>query len=315
MTEDRSADMVISTCMGARKGESVLIITDTKTDAQIATSLYDSAVRSGCEAILLKMQPRLQHGAEPPTLVAESMKNADVILAPASKSLTHTKARQNASKKGARTATMPGITTEMMSNGGLTADYKVIEERAKQLLKTLEGSRQIRITTAIGTDLLIDVQNCTWLSDTGICHEKGTTSNLPAGEVYIAPANVNGRLVVDGSMAAIGLLEEPLIIEIKDRYAVSCKGKDAPALEAMVDAAGPEGRNIAELGIGINPEARITGIILEDEKVGGTIHIALGDNSTFGGNVCVDLHLDGIVKDPQVYVDGEKLDVERFGRK
>ncbi len=315
MTEDKSADMVINTCMGARKGESVLIITDTKTDEQIAASLYDSAVRSGCETILLKMEPRLQHGAEPPELVAEAMKNADVILAPASKSLTHTKARQNASKKGARTATMPGITAEMMNNGGLTADYKVIEERAKQLLESLEGSRQIRITTELGTDVLIDVQNCTWLSDTGICHEKGTTSNLPAGEVYIAPANVNGTLVVDGSMAGIGLLDQPLTIQIRDRIAVSFKGKDAPELEAMVNEVGPDGRNIAELGIGINPQARITGIILEDEKVGGTIHMALGDNSTFGGDVSVDLHLDGIVKDPQVSVDGKKLDVERFGHR
>ena len=94
--------------------------------------------------------------------------------------------------------------------------------------------------------------------------------------------------------------------------AVSFSGKRADELETMIDRAGPDARNVAELGIGINPAARLIGVILEDEKVGGTVHMALGDNSTFGGNVSVDLHLDGIITSPKVYVDGVDLRVERL---
>ena len=70
---------------------------------------------------------------------------------------------------------------------------------------------------------------------------------------------------------------------------------------------GPLARNLAELGIGINPKARLIGNVLEDEKVGGTVHVALGDNSTFGGDVVAGIHLDGIITRPKVFVDGEPL--------
>lgn len=308
----KSADMVINTCMGAKKGETVLIVTDTCTDQEIPKALYASAVEAGCEALMLTMEPREQHGSEPPALVEEAMKNADVLLAPASKSLTHTKARKHASDNGTRTATMPGITIDMMMEGGLNADYEEISNIADGLLETLKGSKEVRITTELGTDLIIDVEGGGWLADTGICHEKGLTTNLPAGEMYIAPKNVNGKAVIDGSMAGIGLLKRPLVIEIRDRKAVSFEGEGAKKLEKMVNSVGPDGRNIAELGIGINSAAMLIGVILEDEKVGGTIHIALGDNSTFGGDVSVDLHLDGIITNPKVLVDGMDLKVERF---
>lgn len=307
-----SSDMIIRTCMGAKPGESVLIITDTCTDEVIGKSLFDAAADADCEALLFVMLPRAQHGEEPPRVVAAAMRSSDVILAPTSKSLTHTRARLDACKNGARVATLPGITLDMMTSGGLTADYGLIDEKAKEMLGMLKGAQAVRITTEYGSDITFDVTGCEWKADTGRCTEPGTVSNLPAGELYIAPRNANGRIVIDGSMGGLGLLDEPLVIEVKDRYAVGFSGKRAAELERMVDSAGPDARNIAELGIGINPAAHLLGIILEDEKVGGTVHVAIGDNSTFGGDVSVDLHLDGIIKRPKVYVDGVYLNQEQL---
>jgi aminopeptidase len=250
-----SSDMIIRTCMGAKPGESVLIITDTCTDEVIGKSLFDAAVDSDCEALLLFMRPRSQHGEEPPRVVAEAMKSADVILAPTSRSLTHTKARMDACKSGARVATLPGITPDMMTSGGLTADYGRIDETARKMLKILNDARKVQITTERGTDITFDVAGCEWMADTGRCTEPGSVSNLPAGELYVAPRNANGRIVIDGAMGGLGLLDEPLVIEVKDRYAVGFSGKRASELEQMVDSAGPDARNIAELGIGINPAA------------------------------------------------------------
>lgn len=312
MTLRKSADMIIRTCMGAKSGESVLIVTDTCTDERIGNAFFDAAVDADCEALLLTMKPRTQHGEEPPLVVAEAMRSADVILAPTSISLTHTKARQDACKMGARAATLPGITMDMMTSGGMTADYGKIETVAKEVHEALDGAREIRVTTKLGTDVVFDVAGCEWKADTGNCTVPRSMSNLPAGELFVAPASANGRVVIDGAMGGLGLLDEPIVIEVENGNAVSFSGKRADELETMIDRAGPDARNVAELGIGINPAARLIGVILEDEKVGGTVHMALGDNSTFGGNVSVDLHLDGIITSPKVYVDGVDLRVERL---
>ncbi|MCG2756974.1 MAG: hypothetical protein L6263_00880, partial [Desulfobacteraceae bacterium] len=125
--------------------------------------------------------------------------------------------------------------------------------------------------------------------------------------MYIAPKNANGVFVVDGSLSGFGLLDSPLEITVRNRYATSIKGKLADKLKAMLDRIGEKAHNIAELGIGINPEAKLIGNVLEDEKVGGTVHIALGDNSCFGGDVIAGIHLDGIIKKPVLFLDGEKF--------
>ena len=143
--------------------------------------------------------------------------------------------------------------------------------------------------------------------DKGLCREPGSSTNLPAGELYIAPKDANGVYVVDGSMSGFGILDSPLKITVRDRFATGIEGKNAQQLNSLLDSVGEKARNIAELGIGINPEARIIGNVLEDEKVGGTVHIALGDNSTFGGDVIAGIHLDGIIKSPHVFVDGREF--------
>jgi leucyl aminopeptidase (aminopeptidase T) len=202
---------------------------------------------------------------------------------------------------------MPGITEKMMSSGGITADCCKLNEIALTWNKRLENVREVRVVTESGTDIVFDLEGCTWKMDTGMCHEKGCSSNLPAGEMYIAPKNASGVFVVDGSLSGFGLLDSPIEITVKNRYATSIKGKLAGKLKAMLDKVGEKACNIAELGIGINPEAKLIGNVLEDEKVGGTVHIALGDNSCFGGDVIAGIHLDGIIKKPVLFLDGKKF--------
>lgn len=300
------ADKVME-CFGLTAGENVLIVVDTRTPESIGESLFEAAGKTGCEVMLLTMLPRGHHGEEPPHAVAEAMKNADVVIAPTSMSLTHTQARINACKVGARVASMPGITESMMSSGGMTADYDRVNEIAIKLNERLENVKEVRVVTASGTDILFNVEGAAWMMDTGLCHQPGSSANLPAGELYIAPANANGVFVVDGSMSGFGILDSPLGFTVKDRYVTDIKGEKAEEMEAMLDAVGKKARNVAELGIGINPNAQIIGNVLEDEKVGGTVHIAIGDNSTFGGDVVAGIHLDGIIMKPRVFADNEEI--------
>lgn len=300
------ADKVMES-FGVTSGESVLIVVDTNTPESIGESLFEAARNIGCEAIILTMLPRARHGEEPPLAVAEAMKNADVVIAPTSMSLTHTQARTRACKAGARVASMPGITESMMSSGGMTADYNRVNEIAIQLNDRLEKAKEIRIVTELGTDLVLNLEGATWMMDTGLCHEPGLSANLPAGELYIAPTNANGVFIVDGSMSGFGILDSPLEFTVKDRYVTDIKGEQADKLRSILDAVGEKARNVAELGIGINPNAQLIGNVLEDEKVGDTVHIAIGDNSTFGGDVIAGIHLDGIITRPKVFADNEEI--------
>ncbi|MEA3294275.1 MAG: aminopeptidase [Euryarchaeota archaeon] len=307
MTLKESTKTILETCMGVLPEESVLIITDTATHPSIGLELYNTAKQIGCDVLLMTMEPRDHHAQEPPVAVAEAMKAVDVLLIPTSKSLTHTQARLAANKSGVRIATMPGITLEMMESGGITADYLTVKDITSTLKKKLKKAKEIRIVTDLGTDIILNVEGCDWHEDHGICHKAGSSTNLPAGEVFVAPNNAQGIFVVDGSMGGLGMLESPLTITVENGKAVDFTGPRADELRYMLDKVGPLARNLAELGIGTNQAAHLIGNILEDEKVAGTVHIALGDNSTFGGDVIAGIHLDGIITKPSVFVDGELL--------
>ena len=127
--------------------------------------------------------------------------------------------------------------------------------------------------------------------------------NLPAGELFIAPreGTANGKLIIDGSLWEI--LKNPVSIDVKDGYAKRITG--TKEIAKQISRRGKEGRNIAEVGIGMNPKAKIIGNVLEDEKVMGTVHVALGDNSTFGGKCRAGIHIDGIIKKPTLIADNK----------
>ena len=168
MTLLESAHNILVNCMDARKGESVLIVTDSDTDKRISDSLFEAATSLGCEALHLNMNPRAQDGAELPVAVASAMRHADIIIAPTTRSLTHTKARREAQKAGSRMSSMPSITVKMMTEGGMKADFSKIEQRAEQMQKELAQAKEIRITTEKGCDITLDVSGCEWMADTGI---------------------------------------------------------------------------------------------------------------------------------------------------
>ncbi len=301
----RAADIAVIRCMGVKSGESVLIIVDTP-QREFGPLLAAPCLAVGAEPLIVEMTPRENHGVEPPDVVKRAMLGADVILMPTTKSLSHTSARLAATERGKRIASMPMITPSVMERT-LCADYEEIERRNDRLLELLAGHGKVRVSSPSGTDLSFSVEGRPFHADGGINHRPGDFANLPAGEVYVAPVEgtAEGRLVVDGSMAGVGLLEDPIELVIEGGFAVKILGGEkAEELERLITPYGRDAWNIAELGIGTNEMAIITGNILEDEKVLGTCHVAIGDNSTFGGRVAVASHLDGILREPTLEVDG-----------
>jgi leucyl aminopeptidase (aminopeptidase T) len=306
---DSASTIAIRDCMGAKKNEKVLVITD-ELKREIGLSLHENAVRLGYESLLVEMKSGKINGEEPSPVIAYMMQKFDVVFCPTAKSLTHTDARRNASAKGVRIATFPGITKDVMIRG-MNADYKAISKRTIKLTKLLETGKEIRVTAPAGTDISFRIAGRKGYASKGLFHAKGESGNLPTGEAFLAPleGTSNGVFVVDGSMAGLGLIKNANIkIEVEKGYATNISGGIlAKKLKVMLDKVGKDARNIAEFGIGTNDSAKLSGILLEDEKVMGTIHIALGNNISMGGSVNVPIHLDGVVKKPTVWMDGKLL--------
>jgi len=259
--------------------------------------------------VLVEIIPRRSNGEEPPPEVAALMATADVVLCPTSKSLTHTDARRAASARGARIGTLPGVTEEVMVRC-MSADYHQIAARTERLCRALEVTDTVRVTAPAGTDVVMPIKGRQAHASSGLFREKGQWGNLPTGEAYLAPleGQSSGVVVVDGSMAGVGLVREPIRITVEHGYATRIEGADeAERLRALLEPHGRDAYTVAEFGIGTNDRAILTGVILEDEKVMGTIHIAFGDNKSMGGTVRVASHLDGLVTSPTVWFDDRKI--------
>jgi leucyl aminopeptidase (aminopeptidase T) len=306
---DSASAIAIRDCMGAKKNEKILVITD-EIKREIGISLHENAIRLGYESLLVEMKSGKINGEEPSDIVADLMQKYDVVFCPTAKSLTHTNARRSASAKGVRIATFPGITKEVMIRG-MNADYKKISALTVKLQKILETGKEIRVTAPAGTDITFSIAGRKAYASKGLFHASGESGNLPTGEAFLAPVegSSNGVFVVDGSMAGLGLIKNANIkIEVENGYSTKISGGTlAKKLKVMLDKVGKDACNIAEFGIGTNDSAKLSGVLLEDEKVKGTIHIALGNNVSMGGSVNVPIHLDGVVKKPTVWMDSKLL--------
>jgi leucyl aminopeptidase (aminopeptidase T) len=304
-----SAEIALRDCMALKKSETLLIVTDDIT-YEIGTALFEAGKILAKDGCLLVMPEREVNGQEPPEEIADLMSKYDVVICPTAKSLTHTNARRNACKAGARVGTMPGITKEVMLRT-LKADYHKIAARTIRLSKILDDANEVQIVTEKGTDIIIPIKGINAISSTGLVTEKGSYGNLPSGESYLMPVEgqTNGVFVVDGSFAAVGkIVEMPITIKVENGFATKIEGgSEATRLINMLEPMGKMAYNIAELGIGTNDQAIITGAILEDEKVMGTVHIALGNNLSMGGTVDVGIHLDGVILEPTVKIDGNLI--------
>ena len=309
MTLADAAATAINQCMNLQPDETCLIVTDDEREA-IGEALYGAATAVTDEALILRYPPGEQHGEEPALPVAAALRATDVFLAPTTKSLSHTRARSEASDAGARGATLPGITEEVMIEG-LDADYEAIAAACEALLDQVGRATEIRVTSPLGTDITVVPGDRPWQADTGINHHPGDFSNLPAGEVFVSPETATGTYVVDGTMMPHGRLDEPIEFTVEDGYITEI-GDDAirEQVETAADEVGRAASNLAELGIGTNVGVTdLVGSVLLDEKAAGTVHLAIGDDAGIGGDTEAPLHLDGIITNPTVYADGEPVDL------
>ncbi|MGE5406979.1 MAG: aminopeptidase [Syntrophothermus sp.] len=304
---DQAVRTVVRQCMGVSPGEDVLVVCNPVTE-ELGALMRIEAQGDGADATLAVMSERDSHAAEPPRAIAAAMGAADVVLAPTIQSMSHTAARKAATEAGVRVGTLPGVTEEMLMRL-MRGDIEEIRRRGWAIVSALDSASEVRITCPRGSDLRLGIEGRTGIVDAGELTEAGAFGNLPFGEGFIAPleGTAEGTLVVDGSIAGVGLLDTPTSLTVREGHLADTTGSEGAALMELLAVHGPDGTNVAELGIGSNEEAILTGNILEDEKILGSCHVAFGASAAIGGTVQVPVHLDCVVLEPTVELDGEAI--------
>jgi leucyl aminopeptidase (aminopeptidase T) len=301
---------VVNRCLAVQPGENVFVVCD-PTRLDIGQALHGAALEAGGDAVLTILPPRPERGTEPPPPVAASFAACDVYLAPCLPSLSHTKARNAASANGARGATLPGVERDMFARL-MSAAFDEMAARSQKVADLLTASDTARFTCPRGSDFSFDLSGRTAISDDGDLTGEAAFGNLPCGEGFISPRGGSGTLVAT-TVGHFGKSEERVTLTAEDGAVVEATGELGIQLLAHLDRYGPDGRHLAELGVGTNERAQLTGNLLEDEKILGTVHVAFGASAAIGGTVNVPVHEDCVVLDPTLTVgDTVVVDAGRF---
>lgn len=299
------ARLILRTSAALREKERVLIVADRDT-AAIGDAFLGAARSLGTDPVLITISVREQDGDEPPEVVSTAMESAELIILATQRSLTHTHARRQANRAGARVISIPGVTADMLKSGGLAADWTDVHELVRRTARRLRNARDVHLTSSSGTDLTFSVDGREWIAeDTGLCARKGAFTTLPAGELFIAPeeSSAEGRLVADVYFDEP--LLEPATAILHEGRATKITGA-AKAVHAM-NLGGREGRILGRFGFGLNGKARASGPHPEAEKALGCAALGFGDNTTIGGRVASSVRLECVVSDVTVEVDGKPV--------
>ncbi len=312
-----TARSVVRTCLQVRREEDVLVITDPET-SEVGQAIYEEAARVTDRILLVMMPPTQKPGKEPPLPVADIMRKNRVIIIATKDSLTHTRARQQASKEGARIVSMPGIGRDSFEKGGMTADYNALQREISGMGVIFRRKRLVKVSTPAGTDIEFMTGSRWILEDTGICNRPGQVSNLPAGKVFVLPkeGSMNGTIVLDGSWEG-RILDEPLTFEVRDGMVKEVSGGElATEIASLFELAktGIRGSKkdlvwtAAEFGFGMNPRAKeIVGNRVEDLVVRGGCYFGIGDNTHIGGKSRVGIHLRGTMLETDLLLEDTSI--------
>ncbi len=290
-----------------KKDESVLIICD-RFREDIAKLFFEACEKITPKVVLTLIKQKGETEREPPKQIAKLMKEFDVILAITSISLTHTEAVRKALRAGARVATMPGITKEMLP--ALAIDYKKMRKIGEKIARKFEKCKRIFIKDRNGTRIEVRKDGRKVQIQDGILDKPGSLHNLPAGEVGIAPLEnfSNGIVVFDTCLAGIGKLKRFVKVLVENGKIVKISGgREAKKFEDLIEKADKNAKILCEFSIGINWKAKLIGNVLNDEKAYGTCHFAFGDNLSIGGKNRSKIHLDGVISKPVIWFNGEKI--------
>lgn len=301
------AKKIITLQLKMQEGENLCIVTEPE-KLSIANAIATQAYSLSIEPTIVIMIPRHTDSQEPNPLVACAMKASDAFISIVSKSITHTNAVKDALACGSRGLVLTQFSEDMMIHGGMEADFKAIKPICCSVAEALANSKRIHLTTPYGTDLSFSAEGRRGNALYGLV-EAGQFSTAPTIEANVSPieGTAKGIIVADASVPylGIGLLTSPIKLTVENGFIIHIfGGKEAQILKQDLSSKNdPNVYNIAELGIGLNPQCRFSGFMLEDEGVYGSCHIGIGTSINLGGQLKAACHYDVIMTEPTIIAD------------
>lgn len=311
----KTARHIAEDTLGVQPGEQATIVTDLDRPATITVALANSLRYCGAEVTVATISPRDHGGIDPPPPVAAAMWASQVIISQLSFATVHTETIREALRRGCRFCEFWGISEEMMVRGGLMEDPVWLEKTTFRLEELMSKASEVVVKTPQGTDLHLEISGRKAKALAGTARIPGSWVSLPHGEAAISPieGTASGRLIAPYLVEhrEIDRPKEPYELIIKEGNIVEVNGgTEARSFERLLETVGPSSRNIAEVAIGTNRRARVEVGIREAKKAWGTAHIGIGDSRSIGGTVESPLHIDHILLNPTVWLDGQEVVVD-----
>ena len=309
-------DGLLDQCLGVRQGEQVVLLTDGGTDDGVVSRMLEAvAARDGIPLVARMPAPHLP-GAEPPGAVAAMMLEAGAVIELTSLFIGSSLARRNATERGVRYLAMPGVRVETFRPGGpLDVDFERLRADAERVGRAWASARDFRLTSRGGTDLRGSVEGRPGRVLHGMAREPGAYMAPPDIESGTAPVEgtASGTVVIDGDLLFMGQgpLADAVALHVEDGRMVGIEGPERARLTSMLERCADERMaNLAEVSVAFNPAGTICSVPMETESARGTAHIALGNSIAYGGEVNAIAHLDCVMRDATLELDGRAVMIE-----
>ncbi len=297
---------LVSCCADIKPGEKVLIVSD-ETTRDIGDLINEIAAEKKGLVRHLTIPPLRIHGQEPPEETAQAMMESHVIFGLTKMSMAHSRARRNATDRGAKYLSLPEYSWDVLCRRAMQIDFRKLTPICVKISELINASKTMKIISGDKAELCCDIRGRTANMAPGWCYAPGSMASPPDVEVNIAPLEsaTHGKFIVNGSITTpdIGLLDEPQLLILENGAVTSVEGSQAKAIEKLFDnASNPKARIAGEIGLGLNPLATLSGAMLEDEGCIG-LHIGFGSNATIGGKNAVPFHVDFVTIGSTVILD------------
>jgi leucyl aminopeptidase (aminopeptidase T) len=307
---DGGFDNLLDQCLAVGQGEQVVLLTDAGTDGKVVSRLTDSIESRDGVPLVARMPVPYLPGAEPPGAVAAMMREAAAVIELTSLFIGSSLARRNATERGVRYLAMPGVVLDTFRDGGpLDVDFEQLRADAERVGRAWTAAREFRLTTPAGTDLRGSVDGRGGRVLHGMAREPGAYMAPPDIESGTAPVEgtASGVVVIDGDLLFMGQgpLREAVVLHVVDGNVVGIEGAECARLTEMLDrCADNRMANLAEVSMAFNPAGTICGVPMETESARGTAHVALGNSIAYGGRINAVAHLDCVMRDATLELDG-----------
>jgi len=309
------AKRLLKECGNAQPHDKILIVFDSISE-QAAKIVFEVAQSLGLNTTLAEAPVAGMHGQEPPHNVAKLMTEATLVLGLTSKSMAHTKARIQAASSGARYLSLPEYSTELLADPSLQTNFRDVAKTVRKISDFFSNGKRVRVTSPNGTDLTLNIEGRTGNYCPGFVEKAGELGSPPDIEANVSPVETDsdGVLIADGSIPypGLGLLQHPVRLMVRNGRIAEMSCPNDPTivtkLEELFSMHDPlKTKVLAELGLGLNEHANLTGIMLTDEGAAVTGHFGFGANSTVGGKNSVPFHLDFVFRSPSIEIDGKLI--------